>query len=42
MTADVKNINIKNRACYFCSHMINIECFDSNLLEIDKKVVQKH
>ena len=37
MTADVKNINIKNRTYYFFNSLINIEGFDSSLLKIDKK-----
>ena len=37
MTADVKTINIKNRVCCFFNGIINIECFDLNLLKIDKK-----
>ena len=37
MTADVKNINIKNRTYYFFNSLINIEGFDSSLLRIDKK-----
>ena len=36
ITADVKSINIKSHACNFFNDMINIEYFDSNLLEIDK------
>ena len=38
----IKEINIENRTYYFFNDMINIEGFDSNLLKIDKKVVQKH
>ena len=30
-------MNIKNRTYYFFNDMINIEGFDSSLLEIDKK-----
>ena len=33
---NVKEINIKNRKCYFFNDMINIEDFDSSLLKIDK------
>ena len=33
----VKQINIKNRTYYFYSDTINLEDFDSSLLEIDKK-----
>ena len=32
-----KEINIKNRYCYFFNDMINIKNFYSNLLKIDKK-----
>ena len=34
---NIKEINIKNRTCYFFNDMIHIEDFDSNLLKIDKK-----
>ena len=34
----VKQINIKNKSYYFCDDIINIKNFDSNLLEIDKKL----
>ena len=37
----IKEINTKNRT-YFFDDMINIKNFDSNLLKIDKKFVQKH
>ena len=33
----VKKINIKNRTYYFFNDMVNIEVFDPNLLEIEKK-----
>ena len=33
----VKEINIKNWTYYFFNDMINIDVFDPNLLEIDKK-----
>ena len=32
----VKQIEIKNRTCYFYNNIINIEEFNSNLLKIDK------
>ena len=32
-----KQIEIKNRTCYFYNDIINIGEFNSNLLEIDKK-----
>ena len=34
---NIKQMNIKNRTYYFFNDMINIEGFDSSLLEIDKK-----
>ena len=34
---NVKEINIKNRTCYFFDDMNNIKDFDSNVLKIDKK-----
>ena len=34
---NIKEINIKRRAYYFFNKMINIEDFDSSLLEIDNK-----
>ena len=33
----VKQIDIKNRAYYFCNDMVDIKKFGSNLLKIDKK-----
>ena len=33
----IRQIEIKNRTCYFYSDIINIEEFDSNFLNIDKK-----
>ena len=33
----VKQINIKNRTCYFHNYIIFLEKFKSNLLKIDKK-----
>ena len=33
----VKQINIKNRTCYFYNDIIDIKNFKSNLLKIDKK-----
>ena len=35
MSAQVKDINIKNCTYYFFSDMINIEDFDSNFLKVD-------
>ena len=33
----IKQINIKNRTCYFYNDIMNLEKFKSNLLKIDKK-----
>ena len=33
---NIKEINIKNRTCYFFNDMINIKDFDSSLLKIVK------
>ena len=38
----VKQINIKNRTYYFYNDIIDLENFKSNLLKIDKKVIEKH
>ena len=38
----VKQIDIKNRTYYFYNDMISIKKFDSNLLKIDKKIIQKY
>ena len=32
-----KQIEIKNRTCYFCNDMINLKNFKSNLSKLDKK-----
>ena len=37
-----KQINIKNRTYYFYSDIIDLENFDAVLLEIDKKIIQRH
>ena len=34
---EVKQNEIKNRACYFYSDIIDLKIFESNLLKIDKK-----
>ena len=34
---NIRELNIKNRNCYFYDDMINIKNFDSSLLKIDKK-----
>ena len=41
-TGEVKQIEIKNRNYYFYNDMINLKTFESNLLKIDKKIIQKH
>ena len=33
----IRQIEIKNRTCYFYNDIVNIEDFDSNFLNIDKK-----
>ena len=33
----IKQINIKNRTCYFYNDIIDLENFDSSLLKLDKK-----
>ena len=33
----VKQMEIKNRTCYFYNNIINLKNFESNLLKIDKK-----
>ena len=35
---EVKQINIKNRTCYFYNNMINLKKFEPNLLKIDRKL----
>ena len=34
---ETKQINIKNRTCYFCNDHINLKDFDARLLKIDRK-----
>ena len=34
---NIKELNIKNRICYFFDDIINIKDFNSSLLKIDKK-----
>ena len=36
-----KQINIKNRTCYFYNGIIDIETFDSNMLKLVKKTYKK-
>ena len=33
----IKELNIKNKTCYYFEDMINIRNFNSNLLKIDKR-----
>ena len=33
----LKQLNIKNRTCYFYNDLINIKDFDARLLKLDKK-----
>ena len=35
--ATIKQMNIKNRTCYFYNDLINIKDFDPKLLKLDKK-----
>ena len=37
----IKQINIKNRTCYFYNGIIDIETFDSNMLKLVKKTYKK-
>ena len=39
---DVKQIEIKNRTYHFYNDMINLKNSESNLLKLDKKIIQKH
>ena len=38
----VKQIDIKNLTYYFYNDIIDLKHFDSRLLKIDKKIIQKH
>ena len=38
---EVKQISIKNQTYYFYNDMINFKDFESNLLKIDKKTLQR-
>ena len=33
----VKQMNFKNRTCYFYDDMVNIKAFDPNVLKLNKK-----
>ena len=35
--ASIKEINIKNRTCYFYNDIIDLKTIDSNNLNVDKK-----
>ena len=37
---EVKQIEIKNRTNYFYNDMINLKDFESNLLKIDKNIIE--
>ena len=37
---NIKQINIKNRTCYFYNDMINIKYFDLDLIKIDRRSYQ--
>ena len=37
MSNKIKDIDIKNRTCYFFNDMINIKHFDTNNIKKDKK-----
>ena len=37
MSSKVKNIDIKNRTCYFSNNIINIKIFDPDNTKIDEK-----
>ena len=41
MGEEVKQIEIKNRTYYLYNDMINLKNFESNLLKIDKKILQR-
>ena len=37
----IKKVNIKNRTYYFYNYIIDIETFDSNMLKLEKKIVER-
>ena len=39
---NIKEMNIKNRTYYFSDDMIIIKDFNSSLIKIDKKIIQKY
>ena len=42
MSNKIKDIDIKNRTCYFFNDMINIKHFDTNNIKKRQKVTQKY
>ena len=38
----IRQINIKNRTCYFYNDQTDLKDFDAKLLKIDKKRLQRH
>ena len=34
---EIKQINIKNRTCYFCNDIINLDEFDESTIKVDRK-----
>ena len=39
---NIKQINIKNHTYYFFNDMINIRDFESSLLKVDKKIIERY
>ena len=37
----IKQINIKNRTCYFYNDDISLKDFDASLLKVDKKITKR-
>ena len=37
----IRQINVKNRTCYFYNDQIDLKDFDARLLKIDKKIVTR-
>ena len=37
----IKQINIKNRTCYFYNDDISLKDFDASLLKVDKKIAKR-
>ena len=38
MNNKIKDVDIKNRTCYFFNDIINLKNFDRNNIKIDKKL----